>query len=267
MGYTASRRWRARSSDKIPEPVRVRCIRLGDGERMRFLVNSQYRSLTIKLGEHPACKRFDSDIVIELVAQPTTPRSNALVVTTIEAVDIDAEVFLGESAPTANSKILRQTVDWNFQHASDEEIATVNYAEVFRQKVAFQTDVGVGRVVERTAPRIGCPHRKVDHAGMQMIAARALPFRSAQYVQRTRFATPGEPFHPTSSRTSVSWPVTAAAAAIAGRDQMGPRARALAADEVAVAGRGAALARRHLVGVHRRGRPSSPARAIRGRLR
>ena len=57
--------------------------------------------------------------------------------------------------------------------------------------------------------------------------------------------------HRISSRTSASRPVTAAAAAIAGRQQVRARARPLPADEIAVAGRGAALARRHLVGVHR----------------
>ena len=53
-----------------------------------------------------------------------------------------------------------------------------------------------------------------------------------------------------SSRTSVSRPVIAAAAAIAGREQVGAPAAALPALEVAVRGRGAALAGRELVGVH-----------------
>ena len=47
-----------------------------------------------------------------------------------------------------------------------------------------------------------------------------------------------------SSRTSVKWPAIAAAAAIAGLSEVGAAAGALAALEVAVRGRGAALARR-----------------------
>ncbi len=57
---------------------------------------------------------------------------------------------------------------------------------------------------------------------------------------------------------STKWPSIAAAAAICGRDQVGAPARALAALEVAVRGRGAALARREDVRVHARGTSSSP---------
>src|SRR5262249_22997007 len=57
--------------------------------------------------------------------------------------------------------------------------------------------------------------------------------------------------HDTSSPTSARRPLTAAAAPLAGGgDEVGARAGALAADEIAVGGGGAALAGRHLVRVH-----------------
>ena len=66
---------------------------------------------------------------------------------------------------------------------------------------------------------------------------------SARSSTVTAPATLRDGLHQLQSRMSTKWPSMAAAAAICGRDEVGAPAAALAALEVAVRGRGAALAR------------------------
>ena len=64
------------------------------------------------------------------------------------------------------------------------------------------------------------------------------------------------------SRTSARWPAMAAAGGHGRAHQVGAAALALAALEIAVRGRGAALARHQPVGVHTQTHGATPPRAI-----
>lgn len=75
---------------------------------------------------------------LEAVREPAPPRSHVAVFSVVEALDVAVEILARESGPDAVAEFFGHAVDGDVEDAADEEMLTVDHAEVLGQEVAVE---------------------------------------------------------------------------------------------------------------------------------
>ena len=105
------------------------------------------------------------------IGEPPKPRTEFVLLTTIECRDVAHKVLAPQRGPRAEPEQLAAAAsDRQFEHRAHKEILPLQNAEILGEEVAAEIKRAVGRLVLNTQPLLGLAEGKVNQALMRFAA-------------------------------------------------------------------------------------------------